>query len=408
MDNTYISLLEKLQTKRLVVFGCGRYFGEFVLRYPSLIEKIDFVLDNDQAKERYRYKDSYIPIFRPTEIIRKDLTKYVLLFCSDQWKKMKEQLDKMLSCDYIFYHYPLVLDYTKNKELGIYHRIIVPAIEKLREFSKTQDVVKLLGVQNENELLRGLEQGDFYTIPRLTVVLTPKCSLKCEECSNLMWRFTDKHHLSSEKIVTSLGNVIGQLDFVPCVELIGGEPFVAQNLKEVLGFLLQQKKVLSIEITTNATIMPSSEVIGQMKNPKVYIHISNYGKVVNQDRFIDCMKENEIQFCLPESYKKWTATGGIVKRGREAGELVRQYYKCTSGYLCKTLWEDRIYPCARAASLAVLGIMPKCPSVDAGNQTGLRERLYSFYVAASCEACDYCDVAIENPVYVDPAVQLEK
>ena len=28
-----------------------------------------------------------------------------------------------------------------------------------------------------------------------------------------------------------------------------------------------------------------------------------------------------------------------------------QYYHCTSGNLCKTLWENKLYPCARATLL---------------------------------------------------------
>ena len=74
---------------------------------------------------------------------------------------------------------------------------------------------------------------------------------------------------------------------------------------------------------------------------------------------------------------------------------------------CKTLWEDKIYPCARAASLAELGIMQDCPNISELGKERLWERLYSFYTVASCGICDYCDMSVENPVYVEPAVQME-
>ena len=198
------------------------------------------------------------------------------------------------------------------------------------------------------------------------------------------------------------------MDLIPCVELIGGEPFAAGNLNHVLDFLLKQKNVMVIEITTNATIMPSVETLNRLKNQKIYIHVSSYGHVVDQRRFISCMQENNIQYRLLEFQNQWVSTGGIEKRNRDADELMYQYYHCTSGNLCKTLWENKLYPCARAASLAALGIMADCPYIDCLQKEDIRERLYSFYLVPSCGPCDYCDVAVADPVYVEPAVQLDR
>ena len=183
---------------------------------------------------------------------------------------------------------------------------------------------------------------------------------------------------------------------------------MAQNIKDVLEFLSGQEKVLCIEITTNATIIPHEEIINQLKNSKVVIHISDYGNVANPQKFLECMRQNEIQFRVLEFQGKWVSTGGTEKRNRSAEELSRQYYQCISGNLCKTLWEDRIYPCARAASLAALEIMTDCPCINSLEKERLRERMHSFYIVPSCGPCDYCDVSIENPVYVEPAVQLER
>lgn len=407
-DNTYTRLLEEIQAKKIIAFGSGKFFREFLLKYPSLNEKIELILDNDNAKDTYDYNDFIIPIIRPEEVKRIDCSNYIFVFCADQWKAMKEQLDGITGRNYTYFRYPLDVDYRKNRELGIYHRIIVPAMEKLREYSTVGKAMELTGVENEDELIKGLEQKKFYTIPRLTVVLTPRCSLRCKECNNLMWMFSGSRDLAAGKIIASLENIISQFDFIPCIELIGGEPFMAQNIKDVLEFLSGQEKVLCIEITTNATIIPHEEIINQLKNSKVVIHVSDYGNVVNPQKFLECMRQNEIQFRVLEFQGKWVATGGTEKRNRSAEKLSRQYYQCISGNLCKTLWEDRIYPCARAASLAALEIMTDCPCINSLEKERLRERMYSFYIVPSCGPCDYCDVSIENPVYVEPAVQLER
>lgn len=412
LNNTYERLLEETQTKKLIVFGCGKFFRDFVFCYPTLNEKIEFILDNGGGRDTYISNGLSIPVIRPEEIKRVNIREYIIVFCSVQWREMKEQLDT-IEYDYTYFRYPLEIDYRKDKKLGIIHRIISPAVGKLREYSTVIKALELTGAGNEDELIKGLERKEIYTIPRLTVVLTPKCSMRCRDCNNLMWAFSGidarggYDGLATEKIIASLCNIIGAFDFIPCIELIGGEPFAACNLDRVLGFLLEQEKVLTVEITTNATIIPQGEILEQLKNPKVAVRVSNYGNVVDQSRFFDCMRQKEIRFEAFEQQGRWMSPGGIEGRNREAEELVRQYYRCSSGYLCKTLWEDKIYPCARAASLAELGIMQDCPSISGMKKEGLRERLYSFYVVPSCGPCDYCDISVENPVYVEPAVQIE-
>ncbi len=406
MENTYVNLLKELQEKRIIAFGCGKYFTTFQQCYPLFNEKIDFILDNNFKGEMYRYGGLSIPVMRPAEVGGKDLSGHMVIFCAAKWRKMKEQLDRITSSAYAYFHFPIEVDYRKEKELGIRHRIIVPALDRLSEYSVMDKALELSGTKSAYELSACLQKRKAHTIPRITVVLTPKCSLRCKECNNLMWKFNDCGDLSADKIKASLKNILNAVDFIPCVELIGGEPFAAHNLTGVLDFLLAQEKVLAVEITTNATIIPSKEVLKRIAYSKVTVHASNYGNVINQDRFMECMKENNIRFSILGFADKWTATGGIGKRGRDSSELIRQYYQCGSGYLCKTLWEDRLYPCARAASLAVLQIMDDCPYIDCSKLEGLADRLYSFYTVPSCGPCDYCNAALENPVYVEPAEQL--
>lgn len=412
-NNTYERLLEEIQIKNLIIFGCGKYFEDFLSRYPALIEKIEVILDNGRGRDRYVGNGVSIPVITPEEIKRIDIEKYCIVFCAVRWREMKKQLDEITRCDYTYFHYPLDVDYRKDKELGIHHRIIIPTVSIIKEHATVRKALELTGTKSEDELIERLERKEIHTIPRLVVVLTPKCSMRCKDCNNLMWVFSANNagghnDLGKGKIIASLRKIITALDFMPCVELIGGEPFVAQNLGSVLGFLLKQEKVLAVEITTNATIIPREEILEQLKNPKVTVRISNYGNVVNQSRFIDCMGQNEIRYQTLAFQGRWVSPGGIAARNRDEEELVRQYYRCSSGYLCKTLWEDKIYPCARAASLAELEIMRDCPNISDLDKEGLWERLYSFYTVPSCGVCDYCDMSVENPVYVEPAVQMEK
>lgn len=190
LKNTYERLLEETQTKNLIVFGCGKYFEDFLLRYPALNGKIDFILDNKRSRDKYMGNGLHIPIISPKEINKINIMNYVIIFCAVRWREMKKQLDEITRCSYSYYHFPVDVDYRKNKELGINHRIIMPAVKVLREHATISKALEITGTNSEGELIKRLEKKEVHTIPRLVVVLTPKCSLRCKECNNLMWAFS--------------------------------------------------------------------------------------------------------------------------------------------------------------------------------------------------------------------------
>lgn len=406
MINTYYELVNQLNEKKVIAFGRGEFLKKALLRYPSLSEKIEFIVDNNRTSE-YVCGEKKIPVYNPMKLVEIDLESYIIIFFARKWKEMKMQLDEILNKEYQYFYFPFEVEYMRNKEIGYYHRVVVPVIEGIENHGMLQKVLEAFKLTSRKELIQELVEGNISAIPRIPIVLTPRCSLRCKECNNLMWKFDSHEDLSTGKIISSLKKIINAFDFIPCMELIGGEPFVAQNLREILDFLISEEKVLRIEITTNATVLPKQEWIECLQNEKVIVRISDYSMVVNQGRFIACMEENHIHY-EKLSFESWIATGGIEKRNRESSELIKQYYNCDAGYLCKTLWEDKIYPCARAASLAKLGIYKECPYIDVSKDEKLRERLTHFFIVPTCGPCDYCNVAVEEIEFVEPAVQLKK
>lgn len=406
MNNTYIELVEQLKKRKIIAFGCGGVFEKFMLRYPSMKDNISFFIDNNLTG--YKTIDGWgqLPVYAPSYLEKCDLDHYIIGFFTEKWEKMKNQVDSILNMEYEFFYYPLEIDYKIEKEISYQHRLIAPIMEVIGDGNLLDKTLELTGKTNRCSLLESLKNKEIYSIPRIPVVLTPKCTLKCKDCNNLMWKFQEYKELHSQKIINSLKAIIQQFDFVPCVELIGGEPFMASILKEILAFLCEEKKVLSIEITTNATVVPNDEIIDLLKNEKVIVRISDYSCVIKQDRFISSMEKNRIHYVeLPMEW--WISPGGTEKRGRKVESLVKQYYACASGYLCKTLWENKLYPCARAASLKELDIYADCAYVDLENQKKLRERIINFFLAPTCGACDYCDIALEHKNYVEPAIQMQ-
>lgn len=93
-------------------------------------------------------------------------------------------------------------------------------------------------------------------------------------------------------------------------------------------------------------------------------------------------------------------------RNRNVMELTKQYDRCYGGMLCKCLWEDKLFGCARAASLAQLGHTKEKQYVNISSSIDLRKDINSFMMLPYYEACDHCDIGLETLKYIQPAIQL--
>lgn len=245
---------------------------------------------------------------------------------------------------------------------------------------------------------------DTLYVPRLVVVLGTKCSLRCKECNNLMPHFKPQMDLDADRIIDSLKILTDRVDNIYKCELIGGEPFLSKNLERVLEYTLNNSKIKKIEITTNGTLIPNSTLVHMLKNPKITIRISNYGDLVDKSKLIYFLKENMIQYVVLE-LGEWVSPGGVFKRDKDFETIKKNYQACSSGYYCKTLYEDKIFSCARAASLYALGYMQE-PEYIQVEENFKSDDLKKFLVRSFSIACNYCDIANDEKIYVEPAEQL--
>jgi hypothetical protein len=219
-----------------------------------------------------------------------------------------------------------------------------------------------------------------------------------------MPHFKPQQDLDIETIIKSLNVLTANIGTVLKCELIGGEPFLSKNLKTALEYVIHNQAIDSIEITTNGTVIPQENVIPLLKNSKVLVRISDYGKQVNKEKILCFLDENNIKYTILD-LGNWVSPGGIEKRNRDEETLCKYYERCPSGYYCKTLYEDKVFACARAASLFALGYMKEQEYVRVDN-TLETECLKEFMLRKFSVACDYCDITIDNKEYVQPAEQM--
>ncbi len=243
----------------------------------------------------------------------------------------------------------------------------------------------------KTELLSTAKRVDGMVIPRLVVELTPACSLRCKACNNLMYMYKNPGHLPVEDVLEDINTVVGSVDYVEILELIGGEPFLYPDISEVIDNVILNNSILGMEITTNGTIVPSSDVISSLCSPKTTVRISKYPNSRNFDKLVNTLEENDVRYEVLEG--EWVDSGGHEKRNRSYEDNRDIYWKCPSAYHCKTLFKGKIFQCARAASLYDLGLDEGDVSyLDIYEARDLKHDIKKFWLKPSDGACDHCDV----------------
>ena len=289
-----------------------------------------------------------------------------------------------------------------TKEQQYTKRVLDPYLKNLSKLYSRWGIAEEEFIKETKQVLYNSNTGKKY-ITRLVIALSNKCSLRCKECNNLMPYFKPQKDLDTKKIIDALESILDKVENILRIELIGGEPFLAGNLQNVLERLVLEKKVTSIEITTNGTILPRGNILELLRTPKVTVRISDYGNLVNKGRLIQYLEREKISYeVLPLEH--WTSPGGVEKRNRAKDLLRKQFAKCSAGLMCKTLYEDKLFACARASSLWALNFMKEEEFLPIDN-TVTSDRLEEFFLRDYSLACDYCDIASENQVFVEPAEQ---
>ncbi len=239
---------------------------------------------------------------------------------------------------------------------------------------------------------------------RMVVSLGSCCNLKCEGCNNLMPLFSKHIVFPAEQIIECMTKILIICPYISTIELIGGEPFLFAGLTNIIDYLICKNEIKNIEITTNGTIIPRDELLSHLRNEKVIVRISDYGTISHKSELIDLLSENDIRYDELNTYS-WIDSGGIDSRNRSKDELMKQYKKCNVAMKCKTMMGDRVFACARAASLYYLKRLDDayCLKVD---EMMDEKSIEDFYDNIAYKSCDFCDINTFNAKQIPPAIQI--
>lgn len=389
------------QGTRVICFGVAEMAKE-AMAYSDLRKHVIAFADNDEKKagKEFVFDNRSYPILSPSDLLNIEAENTALLITSSYFKAITEQLQEQLSSIPVkCYAYPLLrLNYEAGGEAFFQHRILEQCMKEyeqvLENLSLSQEERRKCLDEKYRYINGDLTDGKRpLVLPRIMVMPTTRCNMKCRDCSSLLPYFKAPIDLEIEQVIQDIELFTEAID--ECIRItVGGEPFLYPKLQELLEYLLKQEKILGILLITNSTILPNQPILDLLKDPKVLVEISDYGHLEKMARTVTAFEENKIHFkVLTEQI--WVDMGGTEKRDRSAEELKYVYLNCDQGRVVKALHNGRFHVCGRSARMLALNRYSSQRDYFeiSGNDTkeARRKKIWELYTRDSADACDHCD-----------------
>lgn len=238
------------------------------------------------------------------------------------------------------------------------------------------------------KLLRAEWNQQIVILPRIVVVISTRCTLKCKYCGEFIPYFNQKQDLRTEYVLKDLEQLFNQMEYICTLEFIGGEPFLHNDLDIFLKKVNQyNSRIGKVEITTNATVPIPDKLLTILKNQKIEILISHYKVNSRKVRELkEILKRERINYRSLDA-KYWTDSGKIHFNGKSRKSTYEMFMHCYASRDCRTLYKGKFLLCSRGPYMLEQGYHPNCLDIYINN---LCSNLYTFYLQSGYATCKYC------------------
>jgi organic radical activating enzyme len=304
---------------------------------------------------------------------------------------------------------------------------VLPTIQKLFPNSKVISMGQLLnnqvagyGIEDESEefvsySLRaveichdsflGTESPKF--MRSLDIVISTRCSLKCQDCSNLMQYYKNPTNITFEEVKQNIDILMSKIEHIYEVRVIGGEPFMNNEAYEIINFFINHSAISKVVVYTNATIPFKTDKMKGFGSKKLVFFITDYGSLSKNTRnILSKLDEIGVAFSVFPP-RNWTDSGRINHHKRSDSENQEIFNKCCGKNLY-TLMGSRIYRCPFSANCDKLSAVPKEERNSVEVTASPDEITKYLYGKRFIPACDFCNGRSFDAPEIIPAIQTQK
>lgn len=259
---------------------------------------------------------------------------------------------------------------------------------------------KLIELERKSNLL---EKDRIKVLPRIIIVLTTMCNLKCENCIALTPYYKKPYHVSSSVIYEAFDKLSDVVDEITCVELLGGEPFMYPDLENVVKHILLNQKVKILQITTNG-IAPIKKDISFLSNERIQVRISDYSISECIDGFITKLNQMGVNYLVQKDIR-WKPVGNLKRRNKSIRKLEDEYNLCFEGLNCKTVLNGKLFSCTFSSRLYDLNYSSEIEYIDLLNENVTWSYILDFFTQTFSNGCRYCSIMDPNIELIQSAIQ---
>jgi len=233
------------------------------------------------------------------------------------------------------------------------------------------------------------------------VMITTRCSLKCESCSNLMQYYVNPKNTDHKKILAAIEIINENVDDISEFRVIGGEPLMNKGWAHIVNGINEKNAERQIFIYTNGTIAPKDEQLETFHGKNVSFVITDYGKLSrNINKLTEKLTKHGISY-VSEPADNWVDCSSIRHHKRTASELKEVFKQCCVKYIY-TLLHGKLYRCPFIANAANLNAIPDDSTnyVDLFSKThNIKQKIRNLVkMAKFFLACDFCDGRPYDPL----------
>ena len=402
----YVNKVSQNNNNLSIIYGAG-IVGRMTLEALSQRNiKVDFFCDASPEKQKIKVKD--IEVISPESLDR--LNKETDIFVSIQYFNSLIPFLEKKGFKNLYKVTDLLSDTNLEKsyksewavELGLSE---IPYNSALR----IVDYYNKMGLKNDY-----LKEGKLH-VKAIDIQVTERCSLKCQDCSNLM-QYYDRPQNSEEQVMfDSIERFMSCVDTLDEFRVIGGDPFMNKELFKVVNKLATYEKNKKIVIYTNAKIVPKNENLDCLRNDKILVYITNYGRdSIAHDALVDVLIKENINY---STFKctTWLDCGRIMPDSKKSQEaLEHQFENCCVSDLTSLL-HGKIYRCPFSANASNLEAIPKNATDEVNlldknlSIAELREQIKTLlYEKKSITACSFCNGRDYSVATIPSAIQTKK
>jgi len=246
-------------------------------------------------------------------------------------------------------------------------------------------------------------------VPKIGVRHRSTCTLKCVGCSSLFPQIKEHYSICTEQALRDLNLFFECVDECVAVGVSDGEPLLDKDLGMILEWCIQNPKILSISFNTNGTLLPQRELLPYLKSPKVFIRISDYGRLASMAQLVELFEKEHIQFKIL-SDMRWIDPGKGECYNRTPEELKYNFFSCENSKSCKILADGCFYDCERCfrmERLHINGYHAESDKIILKNfsVSNRRRAILDMYLKEHSQACNYCNLGCREANIIEAGIQ---